>query len=78
MECQCACHNKPLQVDYDAIEQDMAENGFRESLRGPATVVPRNWPENKPVPQSVKEWLRRGLADGTLVLEGGMDPRFEL
>lgn len=77
MTCQCTCH-KPVRIDYDSIERDMMENGIRESEWGPITFFPENWPQNKSVPQDMKQWLHQGLADGSVVLGGHMDPRFEL
>lgn len=67
--------NYPITIDLDAEGEKIEREGIRGPF-GQLTVYPTNWPKNKPVPESEKIWLKKGLADGSIVLGGEMDPRF--
>lgn len=65
----------PITIDLDAEGERVEREGIHGTFSLP-TFYPTNWPKNKPVPESIKDWLKKGLADGTVLLGGEMDPRF--
>lgn len=63
----------PMVCDLDRLGDEIEEHGITGPFEDMQVYV-FNWPRDRAMPEEIKDWIRRGEADGTLTVHYGDPP----